>query len=99
MKAKNFSAKTGSRPDSSARARRRAPGIGRRQIQLGLEEAHLLGAAETLGQKMDEGGVKVVNGGAIDGQLRRNSAPASAHAVRLRSPTLVVELSVPDPAW
>ena len=76
-----------------------APGIGRRQIQLGLEEAHLLGAAETLGQKMDEGGVKVVNGGAIDGQLRRNSAPASAHAVRLRSPTLVVELSVPDPAW
>ena len=48
---------------------------------------------------MDEGGVEVVNGGPIDGQLRGDAALLLAHAVRLRSPILLVERSVPEPDW
>ena len=76
-----------------------APGIGWRQVQLGLEQPHLLSAAEALSQKMDEGGVEVVDGGAIDGQLRGDAITALGHAVRLRSPALAVDRSVPEPAW
>ena len=76
-----------------------APGVGRRQVQLGLEQAHLLSAAEALSQEMDEGGVEIVDGGPIDGQLRGDAALLLAHAVRLRSPILLVERSVPEPDW
>ena len=48
---------------------------------------------------MDEGGVEVVNGGPIDGQLWGDTALLLAHAVRLRSPILFVERSVPEPDW
>ena len=76
-----------------------APGVGRRQIESGLEQSHLLSAAEPFGQEMDEGGVEVVNGGPIDGQLWGDAALLLAHAVRLRSPILLVERSVPEPDW
>ena len=76
-----------------------APGVGRRQIESGLEQAHLLSAAEALSQEMDEGGVEVVDGGPIDGQLTGDAALLLAHAVRLRSPILLVERSVPEPDW
>ena len=48
---------------------------------------------------MDEGGVEVVDGVPVDSQLRGNAGLPLAHAVRLRSPTLFVERSVPDPDW
>ena len=76
-----------------------APGVGWRQVQLGLEKAHLLSAAESFGKEMDEGGVEIVDGIPVDGQLRGNAGLPLAHAVRLRSPTLFVERSVPDPDW
>jgi len=64
-----------------------------------LELADLLGAAEAFGQEMDEGGVEVVDGVSVDGQLRGNAVLSPAHAVRLRSPALAADRSVPDPAW
>ena len=73
------------------------PGVGRRQLQPGLEQAHLLSAAEAFGQEMDEGSVEVVDGVPVDGQLLGNDVLPLVHAVRLRSPTLFVERSVPDP--
>ena len=76
-----------------------APGVGRRQIQPSLEQAHLLSAAKALGQEMDEGGVEVVDGVPVDGQLWGDAGLFLAHAVRLRSPTLFVERSVPEPDW
>ena len=73
--------------------------ISRRQVKAGLEQSHLLGAAEALGQEVDESGIEVVDRGSVDGQLRRDADPPLAHAVRLRSPALAVDRSVPEPAW
>ena len=48
---------------------------------------------------MDEGGVEVVDGVPVDGQLWGDAGLPLTHAVRLRSPILFVERSVPEPDW
>ena len=75
-KFRNFSAKSGSRCASVgqlAKARDLlllARRVGRRQTVLGLEHADRLGAAEALGQHVDQRRVDIVDRGAVVGKLR-----------------------------
>ena len=64
---------TGQRPQSRD-LHRLTGGVGRRQVQLGLEVADALGAAEALGQKVHQCGVEVVDRGAVARQLRGHLA-------------------------
>ena len=85
MKEKNDSAKIGSSPESAARERKFFAGrIRRRQIKLGLEHTHLLGAPETLGKKVDERGIQVVDRNAVGGQPGWNARPALFNSLRPR---------------
>ena len=86
--------------------------VRRRQVELGLEHPHLLGAPEALGEQVHQGGVEIVDGGAVGGEpgrygarprpvVRRAAGPGRrarrAHAVRLR-PLFMVAARVPEPA-